>query len=65
MLRKGGHNTKRRDLIKMLECNGWYLKRSGANHDIYTDGVRCEAIPRRAVISKELANAIIKRNGLK
>ncbi len=25
---------KRRDLIKLLEKNGWYLKRNGGNHDL-------------------------------
>ncbi|MGN0566401.1 MAG: type II toxin-antitoxin system HicA family toxin [Candidatus Limousia pullorum] len=25
---------KRKDLIKLLEKNGWYLKRKGGNHDI-------------------------------
>ena len=29
---------KRRDLVKLLEKNGWYLKRNGANHDLYTNG---------------------------
>ncbi|WP_416374767.1 type II toxin-antitoxin system HicA family toxin, partial [Muricomes intestini] len=24
---------KRRDLVKLLEKNGWYLKRNGSNHD--------------------------------
>ena len=27
---------KRRELIKRLEDKGWYLKRHGAEHDIYT-----------------------------
>lgn len=26
---------KRRDLVKMLEKNGFYLKRHGGDHDIY------------------------------
>lgn len=26
---------KRKDLIELLEQNGWYLKRNGGNHDIY------------------------------
>ncbi len=29
---------KRRDLIKLLEKNGWTFLRNGGNHDIYTDG---------------------------
>lgn len=29
---------KHRELVKLLEANGWYIKRNGGNHDIYTDG---------------------------
>ena len=25
---------KRRELVKLLEDNGWYIKRNGGNHDI-------------------------------
>jgi len=56
---------KRRDLIKLLERNGWYLKRNGGNHDIYTNGVDNEPIFRQSEIKEDLAKAIIKRRGLK
>lgn len=56
---------KRRDLIKLLEKNGWYFKRSGGNHDVYTNGQDCEAIERHREIKELLAKAIIKRRGLK
>ncbi len=56
---------KRRELIRMLEKNGWYLVRNGANHDIYTNGKNTEPIPRHSEIKEVLAKAIIKRNGLK
>ena len=56
---------KRRDLIKLLERNGWYLKRNGGNHDIYTNGVDNEQISRQSEIKEDLAKAIIKRRGLK
>ena len=39
---------KRRDLIKLLEKNGWYLKRKGGNHDIYTNGTDNETISRQS-----------------
>ena len=61
----GGKKMKRADLIKLLERNGWYLKRSGANHDIYTNGLESEAIPRHREIKENLAKVIIKRRGLK
>lgn len=56
---------KRRDLIKLLEKNGWYLKRNSGNHDIYTNGVDNEPISRQSEIKEDLAKAIIKRRGLK
>lgn len=56
---------KRKDLIKLLLSNGWWLLREGANHDIYTNGQRSEPIPRHREINELLAKAIIKRQGLK
>lgn len=55
---------KRKDLVKLLEANGWYLKRSGGNHDIYTDGTKSEPIPRHSEINEMLAKGIIKKLGL-
>lgn len=56
---------KRRDLIELLKKNGWWMKRNGANHDIYTNGTATEPIPRHGEIKEELAKAIIRRQGLK
>lgn len=56
---------KRKDLIKMLDRNGWWLQRNGANHDIYTNGIRSEPIPRHSEIKEQLAKSIIRRQGLK
>lgn len=62
---KGGRKMKRKDLIKMLTHNGWYLIRNGSNHDIYSNGKRIEPIERHKEIPEQLAKAIIKRNNLK
>ena len=56
---------KRRDLIKLLEANGWWHKRNGGNHEIYTNGTDNEAISWEKEISERLAKEIIKRRGLK
>lgn len=56
---------KRNDLVKMFERNGWWLKRHGGDHDIYTNGKDREAVPRHKEIDEDLAKAIIKRRGLK
>lgn len=56
---------KRRELVKLLEKNGWYMKRNGGNHDLYTNGNDIEPIPRHSDINERLAKAIIKKLGLK
>jgi len=56
---------KRRDLIKKLKENGWYLRRRGGSHDIYTDGRYNEPISHQKEISELLAQKILKRNGIK
>lgn len=56
---------KRKDLVNLFEKNGWYLKRNGGNHDVYTNGKDTEAIPRHKEVKENLAKAIIKRRGLK
>ena len=55
---------KRRDLIKRFEAKGWYLKRHGGEHDIYTNGTDCEPVSRQTEIDEVLARRIIKRRGL-
>ena len=55
---------KRRDLIKKLEMNGWWLARHGTNHDVYTNGEKSEPIPRHTEIKETTAKAILKRQGL-
>lgn len=56
---------KRRDLEKLFNNNGWYFLRSGSNHDIFTNGVNKEQIPRHKEINENLAKAIIRKWGLK
>ena len=56
---------KRKDLIKLLTDNGWWMSRHGANHDMYTNGIKSEAIPRHVEIKEHLAKGIIRRQGLK
>ena len=56
---------KRKDLIKLLERNGWSKAREGGSHTIYTKGSETEPIPRHTEVEERLAKAIIKRRGLK
>lgn len=56
---------KTRELIKLLERNGWRFARHGADHDIYKKGKRRESVVRHRETDEDLAKAIIKRCGLK
>lgn len=56
---------KTKDLIKLLEQNGWTFKRHGADHDIYVKGTERESVVRHRETDQKLAEAIIKRRGLK
>ena len=48
-----------------MKKNGWYLKRNGGEHDIYTNGKDTEPIPRHREIKETTAKSIIRRLGLK
>lgn len=56
---------KRRDLIKYLEENGFYLLREGGKHSIYTNDKKTLPIKRHRVIDRVTANEICKQAGLK
>lgn len=56
---------KTKDLIALLERNGWKFKRHGANHDIYVKGSERESVVRHKEMDELLAQAIIKRRNLK
>lgn len=56
---------KTKDLIALLEKNGWTFKRHGANHDIYVKGSERESIVRHTETDETLARAIIRRRKLK
>lgn len=56
---------KQKDLLRLLEKNGWRKLREGANHIVYTNGKENEVIPRHRELNEMLAKAIIKRRELK
>lgn len=62
---KGRYGMKTKDLIKLLEKNGWKFKRHGGNHDVYEKDGKRESIVRHRETDEDLAKAIIRRNGLK
>lgn len=55
---------KRRQLIKLLEKEGFILERHGSGHDIYRRGNEEEVIPRHREINERLARAILRKWGI-
>jgi mRNA interferase HicA len=56
---------KTKDLISLLEKNGWKFIRHGSNHDVYSKGNQIESVPRHKETDEMLAKAIIRRRRLK
>ncbi|MBD2384389.1 type II toxin-antitoxin system HicA family toxin [Cylindrospermum sp. FACHB-282] len=57
-------SVKRKDLIKYLEENGFYLLREGGNHSIYTNEIKTIPVKRHRTIDRITANAICKQADL-
>lgn len=53
---------KRKDLEKLLAKNGFYLKRHGSAHDIFTNDIVKVEVPRHKEINELLSKSIIKKN---
>lgn len=57
-------SVKRKDLIKYLEKNGFYLLREGGNHSIYSNETKTIPVKRHRTIDRITANEICKQVGL-
>ncbi|MBM3173066.1 MAG: addiction module toxin, HicA family [Chloroflexi bacterium] len=57
-------SVKRRDLVKYLESNGFYLLREGAKHSIYTDDTKTVPVKRCRLLDRITANQLCKQAGL-
>jgi mRNA interferase HicA len=58
-------SIKRRDLIKYLEENGFYLLREGSKHSIYTNKINTIPVKRHRAFDRITANELCKQAGLK
>ncbi len=56
-----GGVMKRRLLEAELKKCGWRLLRHGSNHDVWTNGIDLEAIPRHNEINEFTAKKILKK----
>ena len=57
-------SVKRRDLIRYLEKNGFYLLREGSNHAIYTNDIKVIPVKRHKQFNRVTANELCKQAGL-
>ena len=57
-------SVKRRELVQYLEANRFRLLREGANHSIYTDGLRVVPVKRHRVLDRITANELCKQAGI-
>lgn len=57
-------SVKRRDLIRYLEENGFYLLREGGNHSIYTNNNKTLPVKRHKSLDRITANELCKQAGL-
>jgi predicted RNA binding protein YcfA (HicA-like mRNA interferase family) len=57
-------SVNRRDLIRYLEENGFWLLREGGNHSIYTNGRKVIPVKRHKRFDRITANEICKQAGL-
>ena len=52
---------KHKELVRQLKALGWYMKRQGGNHEIWTNGEEFQAVPRHREINEYTALAILRR----
>ena len=52
---------KRVDLEKRLNKLGWCLKRHGGSHDVWTNGILTEYVPRHNEIAEGTARKILRK----
>jgi predicted RNA binding protein YcfA (HicA-like mRNA interferase family) len=57
-------SVKRRDLVRYLEKNDFYLLREGSKHSIYTNDKKVVPVKRHRQFDRITANELCKQAGL-
>ena len=57
-------SVKRRDLIRYLEKNDFYLLREGGKHSIYSNGKKVIPVKSHKQLDRITANELCKQAGL-
>ncbi|MBM3306396.1 MAG: addiction module toxin, HicA family [Candidatus Aminicenantes bacterium] len=57
-------SVKRRDLVRYLEDNGFFLLREGKGHSIYSNNIKTIPVKRHRSLDRITANELCKQAGL-
>ncbi len=57
-------SVKRRDLIRYMKKNGFYLLREGSNHSVYYNGTKVIPVKRHRQLDRITANKLCRQAGL-
>lgn len=57
-------SVKRKELVRFLEQNGFFLLREGGNHSIYSNNEKIIPVKRHSTFDRITANEICKQAGL-
>ncbi len=52
---------KKKELERALQRLGWFLKRQGGSHEVWTNGEATEPVPRHTEINELLAKKILNK----
>lgn len=66
IIKSRGEGMKDKDLLKLLQKNGWKIERIRGSHHILIKGDKTEVVPVHGKdVPTGLLNVILKRTGLK
>lgn len=54
---------KQKELIKYIESKGFYLKRNGHKHKVFTNGIKTIMVPHSRTVSPGVIHSIMKQAG--
>ncbi len=57
-------SVRRRDLIRYMKKNGFYLLREGSNHSVYYNGTKVIPVKRHRQLDRITANKLCRQAGL-
>ena len=57
-------SVKRKDIVRLLEANGFRLIREGGNHSVFSNGEKMVPVKRHNQFDRITANELCKQAGI-